>query len=270
VNHSWTAAGASLPQAATEFKSVQLGGKIYIPGGAGFYTLSTLNIYDIEADTIGRGADLPYSLNSYVIGTYGDSLIYLIGGYRSDASSISNDVLIYNINENSWKYGTPFPGEPRFNAGGSICGGKIVITGGSGTGSIRFSNTYTGIINPEDPYTITWSKADDYPSGALSDISSGFWYGKEKKFIYFAGGSNGSNGCADTWAYDVENDEWAGCPYKITPVLSAANMCAVVRNDSVYMAAVGGFGNYEIQAINEWLYMALKILTRESTPLLFP
>jgi hypothetical protein len=265
VSKNWSSVKSHLPISIYGIKTVQIGGKIYIPGGqkGTFHTSSALFIYDIEADTIGRGADLLESCSGYAIGTYGDSLIYVMGGNKTIPNSITEfikTVQIYNIHTDTWKYGTTISGDSKGEIVGSICGNRIVLTGAT-TSKATLTEVNIGIIDPSDPYKIKWRIGEDYPSANYYRMASCSWYGKDKKYVFFSGGmkdENGYNICkSETWAYNVENNNWIKYPNKIFPV-GSASMSVVERNDSVFMVVSGG--RMEGASIdyfaNEWLYIS--------------
>ncbi|HEX2984141.1 MAG TPA: CARDB domain-containing protein, partial [Ignavibacteriales bacterium] len=249
----WSAKNAVFPAPISMIRTAQVKGKIYIPGGSlhGIGISSSLYIYDIESDVITQGADMLEAASGYALGVYKDSLIYVMGGPN-------NKVQIYNINTNSWAYGTSMLYH-RSNAGGSIAGNKIVAAGGYNAGTFEsLSSAEIGVIDPGNPYQITWT-LDEYPAGKVSGISSGSWYAKNKEYIFFTGGwrteTYGSSIIGETWAYDVQNDKWLSCPGKL-PGDSFSDMVPVYRNDSVYIAVLGGsipsyFGTFN----NEWMYI---------------
>ncbi|HEX2983041.1 MAG TPA: choice-of-anchor J domain-containing protein, partial [Ignavibacteriales bacterium] len=81
ISRSWSNANAKFPE-VKNFKAWQFEGKIYVPGGSGAdeFATSNLYIYDIEADTVLKGTEMPAATQGYAMGTYGDSLIYVMGG----------------------------------------------------------------------------------------------------------------------------------------------------------------------------------------------
>lgn len=263
VTGGWSHLGVQLPQPLGYMNAALLGGKIYIAGGENTVSLGKFYIYDIEKETMTEGPDVPAPVVGYSMGTYGDSLIYIIGGTNTWAG-ILNSVFIYNVKAGNWNSGTPIPDPARSSRGGAICGNKIVLAGGGWVENNAVQLTdgvLIGIIDTLNPYNITWSAGPAYPSGPMMDPYSGAWYGNEKKYICFAGGEGPNNTyLPDTWIYDVEKDKWIACPAKITSAQGRSNMAAVVKNDSVYLAALGGnisFHYNNILNVNEWLSLGI-------------
>jgi hypothetical protein len=263
INKTWTAAGALIPGYSSTFSSVQIGGKIYITGGRDSLSQadSAMYVYDMESGTLVRGAVMPQQISFYAIGAYADSLVYIIGGCGASAT---NTVLVYNIKQNTWAYATPFPGLGRWNVGGAICGNKIILSGGYGDADGVWgtaSRTEIGVIDTANPYSITWAKGENYPGGAMEMLSAGSWYGKKNKYVIFTGGYNNYNKTGETiyssavWIYDAAKDEWFAGPDKKTVVCYTPNLFMVARNDSLYMAALGGNGVNGYGIENEWLYL---------------
>ncbi|HEX2984219.1 MAG TPA: choice-of-anchor J domain-containing protein [Ignavibacteriales bacterium] len=248
----------TLPGAASNSRAFQVNGKIYIlPGtimsGGATYSRK-LYIYDIEADTIGTGAEFPYFYAWYAAGLYGDSLIYVIGG--DNQVQYSKALLVYNINNNTWTEGTPFANKGRGALSGTVCGDKIIIACGT-TKDYRMADVNIGTINPDDPFDIAWEN-ETYPGGALEDVTMGSWNGQTKKYALFTGGHTnyGSVISTTSWAYDLVKKEWLGLPPKKTTSIYSSEMVPVVRNDSVFMAVLGGMGpGYVVSNANEWLYV---------------
>jgi hypothetical protein len=249
----------TLPGGVSNTRAFQVNGKIYIlPGreiiSGGTYYPRKLYIYDIEADTIGVGAEFPYQYAWYAAGLYSDSLIYVIGG--DDQVRYSKAFLIYNIKNNKWTEGNPFANKGRGALSGTVCGDKIIIAGGA-TQDYCLADVSIGTINPDNPFDITWEN-ETYPGGALEDITMGSWNGQSKKYVLFTGGHTnyGSVVSATSWAYDLVKKEWLGIPAKKTNTIYSSEMVPVVRNDSVFMAVLGGMEpGYVFSNANEWLYV---------------
>ncbi|HEX3074558.1 MAG TPA: T9SS type A sorting domain-containing protein, partial [Ignavibacteriales bacterium] len=252
------------------FNAVQIGGKIYMGGGQ-----SKLNTYessfvslDLETEEYTELAAMPSRVYGYALGTYGDSLIYIMGGCTDvnpgpGSFHFTTAVQVYNIKTNEWKLASPFTGEPRMSIAGAICGNTIVLAGGYGDYSPYYSNAVdVGIIDPKDPYTIAWGQSE-YPAGGFSQLMSGSWEGEHKKFVYFTGGyaknvySMGDVFSVKTWIYDVQQNTWLAGPDKISHVENPASLAMVVRNDSVFMAAAGGLNHidYTRRTPTELLYI---------------
>jgi hypothetical protein len=257
-SQAWSSKSAVFPAAIRSVRSTQIGGKIYVPGGYinGTGVSSALYIYDIAADSLYRGADLLEAVAGYVIGTYGDSLIYVMCGYNT--SGAQSSVQIYNVNTNTWQYGSPMV-QARQRAAGSIAGNKIVIAGGLNAGNY-FSSAEIGVIDPSDPSIITW-ETKEFPGGRMADQSAGSWYAKNSKYVFFSGGflyyEDGSSTMrGDVWAYDVQYDKWFCGPYKSNYISSASDMVPIVKNGSVYMAVMGGYSpSYVGTFTNDWMYI---------------
>lgn len=247
---TWAESSVLLPSYLHRFGTVTIGGKIYMPGGFTEGGVSkAIYIYDIESNTIGKGADMPEASADFAIGSYADSLIYVIGGLGG------TKVMIYNLKDDAWSYGTPYPESITFLYGG-LCGSKIVITGENKLFEdfyLDSANTvYVGEINPENPSIINWKRGEDFPSQAYSSISAGAWFGKNKKYLFFTGGycNSGMEFTTETWAYDIETDKWIGAPNINKAGAYPSHLVPVVKNDSAFMVAAGGYGK-----LNEWLYL---------------
>ncbi|HEX2984702.1 MAG TPA: T9SS type A sorting domain-containing protein, partial [Ignavibacteriales bacterium] len=247
------------------YHPVQLGGKVYFIGGqvegtTCIYCGNELMIYDIEKDSVYYGSPMLKQCDSYAIGTFADSLIYILGGYSYDNNvqgeynGFLNLAQIYNVNTDTWSYGTPFPGIRRCKINGSISGSTVVLAGGySEQGDA--STVDIGVIDPADPSIINWWQKpflnqlnlENFPGGKTQGLASGAWFGRDTKAVYFAEGRK-------IWQYNVSTGVFSEMPEKIYTTDKLSALMPIVRNDSVYLAMIGRdkvTGNIT----NEWYYI---------------
>ncbi len=207
-------------------------------------------IYDMKNDTWTEGKPSPFRINGSASGTYKDSLIYLIGG-NDQNGAYTNRVFIYNINTDKWDNGTSKPGTPSRAIKGSIVGNKIVVSNGLGANG-RISETYVGTIDVNDPTKISWKRVEDYP---IKNLGLAAVYGisnNGQNFVIYAGGENGTN-IFETFVYDIDKNKWLLGSQRNLPLSSSA-CTKIIKNDSLYLACLGGFiGDLNPASYNEWL-----------------
>jgi N-acetylneuraminic acid mutarotase len=255
ADSTWTSM-ADLPTSRTQIAPVKVGSKIYVVGGYVSPSNPTLKteIYDIATDTWSDGADMPTAVGDYGIGVYADSLIYVIGG--NSLVGDENIVQIYHVNTNSWTTGTPKPGDAVASGRMGISGNKIVFVGGySQELSNAIANSYLGVIDASVPETITWAAIDDYPGGTVSHHASGVAFENNDK-VYFSAGD--PNGLAETvnsslFAYNVAKGSWEYGPAMITGVSYSLGLVGIIKDETLYMAIMGGYDGEGIVSKHEWL-----------------
>jgi len=178
-----------------------INGKIYIIGGYHVYSnLSEVSsnkvfIYDPDSNSYTSGANITIATDDQIQSVWQDSIIYVISGW-SNSGNI-NVVQIYDPALDSWSMGTPLPAGldyEAFGASGVIIDNTIYYAGGV-TDTWVFSmipKLRTGVIDPLNPATISWSILDDslgglYRSGAGVFNDEPIWFGGADKAYNFDG-----------------------------------------------------------------------------------
>jgi len=214
------------------------------------------DIYDPVSNTWSTGANIPTPVGDCAIGSYKDSLIYLIAGYSGVDQNI---VQIYNVALDTWTTGTSKPGSACAGLRGGIYGNKIVVAGGfSQTQGSNFDSAYVGTIDPGNASTITWSENKKYPGGRIGRLSAGVPHNNNPNFPYvlFTGGDTTSTGATATdrtWGYNVNTNVWAILPSKPTKSNNINSFVGAMKNDTLYMVNVGGWNGSSSTTVNEWL-----------------
>jgi hypothetical protein len=187
-------------------------------------TVPDVNVYEPGARRWSRGKDIPVPVDSAVVGSARDHLVYLIGG-RS-ANGPVNNVQIYDLEKDTWTQATPFPGTPAFGMSGGLAEDKIVIIDGAKPGPnggpryVAADECWFGKIDRKDPAKIEWSKLPPHPGMARYGIASG-GAGTRDRTIFFSGGTttphdykgnpydgNPSEVSSLTFAYDLRTNRW--------------------------------------------------------------
>lgn len=241
--NSWTSI-PNLPTNRGQLGAAVVKNKIYIPGGytSGFTPTSTVDAFDPETNTYTTMANMIVAVGDYAIGTYKDSLIYILGGYNGSIDL--NTVQVYNPSTNSWSLATSYPGSPVAGLRGGITGNKIIIAGGYNQNiAINQSTAYQGVIDPNNPNSITWTQISNYPAGSVGRGAAGA-SPFDDGLVYFTGGDpsgTGINAYNGTYAYNTNTNTWDSGPNKLTAVNNIGNFVAFEQNDSLKFACIGGY-----------------------------
>jgi N-acetylneuraminic acid mutarotase len=205
--------------------------KIYVFGGyvidgqGGEFIVGDVNTYLADEHRWYRAADLPFPVDSAVIGVSHDRYIYLIGG-RSKQGPV-NRVQVYDVERNTWTQATPFPGTPVFGHAGGVADDVIVFVDGakvdpSGSGPAAYiasDECWMGKIDKKDPGKIEWSKLPPHPGPGRFGIVAGA--GEHEHRILFSGGATAPHNFKGldpqgkpaelspvTFAFELHGDHW--------------------------------------------------------------
>lgn len=253
VGHPWMSL-APLPQGvkspavvATDSGILVFGGQIQV-GAAGTVLSNRVTEYDTVLESWTLKRDLPYAVttNAAVI----NGKVYLAGGFvieRVEAPSISlggapypirvttRELLIYDIEMDSWSSGTSMHGE-RASHASCVFNEKIYVFGGRyidldrETGYSKHPSLSS--VEMYDPDTEEWIAKAAMPEPNMNMACVTF-----KDNIYLFGGESNSNGY---WIYDPVMDMWSDGGLLNTPRKSG--MAAAVVNDEIFL--LGGNINF--------------------------
>lgn len=265
---------SQIPIARFKVPAVVVKNKIYIISGfiASNVLTGRVDIYNPLTDSWTTGTNIPVAVTDYAAGVYKDSLIYIIGGF----SGLNNEnlVQIYNVYSNTWMTGTSKPGTAVSGLRGGIAGNTIIIAGGYAITPIgNLNNAYKGVINANSPSTIVWSSISNYPVSA-SDLAAGTpvsnsqTLGLSSNYVFFTGGTSlhgSSQTLKSTFAFDIPENQWKLLPQKITGVNNICNFVSVIKTDSVFMSAIGGYDGLNESPVNEWLCLGTGIVLNISS-----
>ncbi len=158
---SWTTL-AALPSGAQGVTAVYASGKIYVFGGlrGGGAGLSNTRIYDIAAGTWTAGAPMP-DVRFEMSGGLWNGKIILVGGYASQSvGSVRAQTWEYNPATDTWDTSRADMPEAVGGAGFGIINGRLLVAGGSNTGS----NNRTTVFD-YDIAANSWSTRASLPTG---------------------------------------------------------------------------------------------------------
>lgn len=237
---------------------------IYVIGGYNpfFTAIPNTQIYDVAAGTWSNGAPMPTPVGDYASGMYNDSLFYVIAGYGGgvDVSTVQ----MYDPATNTWNVATDLP-YPAAALRGGIVGNKIVVCCGYnqiiGT---TLPETYVGTIDVANPSNISWLQVADYPLGSNGRFGAGGSLDTASGLVIFTAGDPIGTGVQVldyTFGFDVNTNTWKIGPPKPTAVSNLANLAAIVDNDSLYIAAIGGFDVGTASDVHEWLNLGPYVIT---------
>lgn len=159
-----------------------LHGKVYLFGG---YTvaedgaersLPNVDIYDPLSDRWTRGHDIPLPTDDAVSGVWRDSLIILVSGWH-DGDNVAA-VQWYDPAKDAWSSASPILGAPVFGHSGALAGSHVVYvdgvrTDGSDPRFVMDTASWEGVVDPENPSTVTWSRIPDHPEPVLYRAAAG-------------------------------------------------------------------------------------------------
>jgi N-acetylneuraminic acid mutarotase len=142
-----------------------------------------------------------------------------VGGFSKKGPT--NEVQMYDVEEQRWQQATPSPGAPVFGHAGTVVDDSIIYvdgaksnTAGSKPGFVPSDECWIGKIDHHHPEKIAWSKLPPHPGEAHYRIAAG---GSDKdRRAYFAGGSAS--------VYDYSGIGLDGAPAEPSPVVFDFNL----------------------------------------------
>ena len=178
--------------------------KLFLPGGLGAGYVSTIAVYDINANT---WSELPLSTpRTMIAAAINGDFLFCAGGIQFENGAVEYaEVEIYNIQTNE-PVGLGMLSVPRIGHSVVSVGTKVIFAGGANpsidgpnlTGFEAFST-----VDIYDTATDTWSVAE------LSDARAGMAHAVLGNKAYFAGGDKGNGVVSDVVdIYDASTDTW--------------------------------------------------------------
>jgi N-acetylneuraminic acid mutarotase len=134
-----------------------------------------------------------------------DGLVYVIGGFRGDAS-IADTVEVYDPELDAWGHAAPLP-TPVHHAAVVSVGGLLYVVGGWSD----FFATPLAAVYAYDPVVDSWSPRSPLPD-ARGSVALAVWEGR----LYAMGGSPAARE-RDFTVYDPGMDAWVELPQLPTP-----------------------------------------------------
>jgi len=233
----------SLPTPMRVNSAAKLGDKLYTMGGFDGLPPDTaikkFYEYDTSINSWTEMPDLPEGIFLHKSIGYQDSLIYILGGVKSDSTIFLNRVILFNANTREFREATPLP-EQRANFALEIVNNSIFITGGYYDSDSLSDKTIIGTIDPIDHAHLSYSSGADYPI----QVHSHFGYPQRNEEINFFGGSRttGFNPVSDSYTFKIlENvyDTVSNLPYSTTAFHSGYSYINS-GSDSVLTVVIAG------------------------------
>ena len=202
----WTAMTPA-PIATSDAHAAGVNGRMYVFGGydATGRALRTSNVYDPDADTWTKLADLPRPIVGGATAADGNT-VWLAGGFVDDSpgKAPSNNVWKYNATLDTWTAG---PALPKALAGAAMVrmGRKLRVFGGVDANGVDLADHYVLDLNfPQ----LGWRTSAPLPV-ARHHLGGAALGGK----VYAVGGQQGDDPTtghvADVHAYDWVTNTWS-------------------------------------------------------------
>ena len=228
---TWTT-GRSKPTPVGFVSAVDVGGKIYVPGGidAGRQARDILEIYDPVQNSWETGTPLPRPLGAYGLAAVNDQ-IYLFGG--RDDRGYAASVYRYDPKAEAWQELQPMEQARGFLSAAAI-GERIYVVGGYD------DVTEFDLCQAYDPAGETWTSCSSMamPRGGLTIVAV-------RDHLYALGGGMDSY-LAFNERYDPSTDAWS--PFE-TPVAEQWRGLGAAFVHP-YLYAIGGW-NEDFLSVNE-------------------
>jgi N-acetylneuraminic acid mutarotase len=206
----WTAMSPS-PQPTSQAQAAAVNGKLYVFGGFagdGVRATRASNVYDPDADSWTKRADLPRAITGAGVAADGNT-VWLAGGIVDDAPGkpATTDVWKYDVVKDTWTAG---PALPEAMAGAAMVrfGRKLRIFGGvSANGADSAKHFVYDMSKPQ----LGWRASAPLPVARhhLGAVALG-------NKIYAIGGQQGANPAAghlaDVHVYNWETNSWSVAP----------------------------------------------------------
>ena len=227
-------------------------GKIYVVGGyhveqsSNEISSDKVHVFDpLTNQWLPDAAPIPVPIDDQVQAVWKDSLLYVVTGW-SNNTNVTN-VQIFNPTTNQWLVGTVLPNESDyrvFGGAGIIIGDTIYYAGGAkSTFNFPAASVFRkGIINPNDPTDITWSKenlpeAKGYRMAAAVYNGQGVWLGGSDVTYNFNGiAYNNTGGVSPldrTTVFDPQNSNFFQSNGNMPAVMDLRGAAQINENEVV-------------------------------------
>jgi N-acetylneuraminic acid mutarotase len=235
--------GEPMPIPRTEIAGAAVGSKIYIIGGFDQRgrAVSTVEVYDPQADQWNASAPLPWPLHHAAAASYNGTL-YVVGGYLAD-NEPTDKLLAYDPQADSWQELAPMP-TSRGALAANFVNGTLYAVGGVNS-SFGFPAFPLATNEAYDPETDSWAQKMPMPT-PRQHLASVVLYDR----LYVIGGriDGLSSNLDSNEMYDALPDNWT----ELAPMPSKRGGLAAASSDadgSIYVfggeSPAGTFNNNE-------------------------
>ncbi len=186
-----------VPGAVGRLASLAFGvkGRVVVIGGytvdsvGGERSLPNVDIWDPVKRAWRAGTPTPVAVDDAVGGVWRDSIIVLVTGWH-DTDNVAA-VQLYDVVNDRWMRGTPFPGVPVFGGSGAVSGDVVLVMDGArrSSGAVKYtlaSQSWMGRIDARDATRIAWDTLPTHPGPARYRAAAA---GCAGRFV-MAGGTN--------------------------------------------------------------------------------
>ncbi|WP_415648506.1 S8 family serine peptidase [Stackebrandtia soli] len=212
---------ANYPTAVFDATSASGDGATYVVGGIGSSATKAAYKFDWESGEWSAIADAPDAVMQ-ARAAFVDGKLYVFGGWAG--STTLTKTSIYDPETNTWSQGAPMPAT-RAGMGIGVVDGTVYLVGGCDSSSCNATDT----VFAYDVAGDSWSTLANYPT-----VVSHGACGASAGTLVCAGGSDGGEGLAATYAYNKGADSWearADMPVGLWAMaFTSANDMLVVSN----------------------------------------
>jgi len=168
--------------------------KVYVIGGYSVdeedaeVSFGAVHVYDLASGRWTTTTPLPVRVDDHVSLAWADRWIVTVSGWSNTAPV--DAVQIFDVEDETWAAGTPFPGTPVFGHAAAIFGDQLLVTDGVAVrlGGFELVNqAWLGTLDPEDPTNIAWQDLGPHPGPARYRAAAGHVWGSE---VWFHGGTD--------------------------------------------------------------------------------
>lgn len=240
-----------------------VGGKLYLIGGGATATTGSTNVqrYDPATGVWTAMAPLPAALSAHGSVSWGDSVIYVVGGpYTGAATNL--DVHYYRIASNTWgTISASLPsGQGRRTFALSMADGKIVMTCGFNT--VYLKSTFVGTPGA-NASLLTWAPGADAPIALSRPAGVGY-----DSYSFLVGGDTNTTAVKNdkVYRYNVNGNVWKTAilsnPGAVSNIMNAVTIKCI--NDTVRIFQPGG---YTTVAVNPMVITGCGTITGTGNPI---
>ena len=223
VTDNWTEK-ANLLTGVANTGAAAIGQYIYIPGGYSGVGESTMQRYNIPADTLTTLTPLTSTLFAHTVVAL-DNKVYALGGSETGSEETTNR--IYDVATNSWQAGAPLPVAVHY-ASAVTDGYYIYVMGGN--------TTDLATVQRYNPQTDTWALIPDMAEGRGG--AAGFFDGRN---VWVVSGGWSS--------YLTTTEYWDGIQWQSGPAVNTGvRTTGVAFGDGMALKAAGWNGGFEDDA----------------------
>jgi N-acetylneuraminic acid mutarotase len=219
-----------------------VGGKLYLIGGGATATTGSTNVqrYDPATGVWTAMAPLPAALSAHGSVSWGDSVIYVVGGpYTGAGTNLA--VHYYRIGSDTWgTIANSLPsGQGRRTFALSMADGKIVMTCGFNT--VYLKTTFVGTPGA-NASLLTWAPGADAPIALSRPAGVGY-----DTYSFLVGGDTNTTAVKNdkVYRYNVNGNVWKTAilsnPGAVSNIMNAVTIKCI--NDTVRIFQPGGYHN---------------------------